>query len=407
MLSPSSAHRWMECPGSLAWPENTAPSPSSVYADEGTAAHTLAQRALTHQKPCEFFLGVEIQPHPTSKVFTVDEEMAEHVQVYVDEVLRRATGCHLYVEHRVDLQPVLGEGQFGTADAVIVDPCGWGVLTVIDLKYGKGERVSAEENKQLMLYALGALNEFSLLYDLGIVRLIIAQPRVAREPQVWELSAEDLRAFGKRAAEQGALAHRALTLEPTSDEALALMHASEKACRWCRVAGGCPVQAAAVQEAVGADFNVIAATPPRVETTQEALSVSYAAVPFVLDWCKAVVAHTERTVREGGRVIGSDGHPLKIVEGKKGNREWKDEAAAEAALVAQLGPKAYKPQEIITASKAAEKLDKKKTEKLWNDIFVPLIERKDGKPVLALGSDPRPPWTGAADETEFEDTMLD
>jgi hypothetical protein len=94
---------------------------------------------------------------------------------------------------------------------------------------------------------------------------------------------------------------------------------------------------------------------------------------------------------------------MKIVEGRQGKRRWVDPGQAEAALVGQLGDKAYEPRSVISAPAAAKLLDRKKTGALWADIFVPLIQRSPGRAILALGSDARPPFKGGAAVEEFED----
>jgi hypothetical protein len=91
------------------------------------------------------------------------------------------------------------------------------------------------------------------------------------------------------------------------------------------------------------------------------------------------------------------------VEGKEGARKWIDETAAEAALTGQIGPKAYSQPKLITAPQAAKILKTKKTEALWADVFEPLISRPRGRPILTIGSDSRPTFTGSATADDFED----
>jgi hypothetical protein len=141
--------------------------------------------------------------------------------------------------------------------------------------------------------------------------------------------------------------------------------------------------------------------PPR-DTVK--LATAYSAVPLIEDWCRAVSAEVHKLVNDGVSVIGPDNQAYKFVEGREGSRAWSDPAQAEAALLGQLGPeKAYAPQKVITAPQAAKLLDKKATKALWADIFESLITKAPGKPVLALGSDPRPPFSGAASADEFEE----
>ena len=100
------------------------------------------------------------------------------------------------------------------------------------------------------------------------------------------------------------------------------------------------------------------------------------------------------------QIIGTDGKPFKIVQGKPGNMAWTDETAAALALTGQLAEKAYAPREVITPSAAKKALGKKRIN-VWTDVLAPLTVRKDGKATLALGSDPRSAYTPAAGADEF------
>lgn len=407
LFSPSAAHRWIECPGSFVYPGNTADSESSAYADDGTASHTFAALALESGQDAAYFVGVTTTVN--GKTYTMDEERASFIQVYLDLVRQHALGKLLLVEHWVDLSSWLGEGQGGTADAGVLDTqC----VTATDLKYGMGEKVDASyldadgirrPNQQLGLYALGLLVDAALLgYSPKKARLIVCQPRLGHIDE-FECDVKDLAQLGARAQGAAEVAGRALV--GTVAQALPFMNPGEKTCRWCRAKAECPKLAAYVAEQVRADFETIAATPP-VEpdvTDTKALGKALIAVPLIKNWCAAVEQAAAMAVAAGTEVVGSDGLPMKFVEGKLGNRSWGDPAAAEAALVGQLADRAYKPRAIITAPEAGKLLDKTKTKQLWTDIFVPLIHRSPGKPLLALGSDTRPPYTGSACASDFEE----
>jgi hypothetical protein len=119
------------------------------------------------------------------------------------------------------------------------------------------------------------------------------------------------------------------------------------------------------------------------------------------------MARTNEMVAANIDIIGPDNKPYKFIEGKQGDRKWKNEKMAEAMLVGVLADKAYQPQKILTASGAAKILDKKKTAETWKDVFVPLIGRAPGKPMLVIGSDPRPAFSPASSADEFETTEED
>ncbi|ENN6416775.1 DUF2800 domain-containing protein, partial [Salmonella enterica] len=161
-LSPSAAHRWMRCTGSLAL-EATQPENTSAFAEEGTRAHALAEKILNARLTGEH-LGTD----------EADLEMLDYILRYVDTVWSLAEGNELMIEQRVDFSHIVGvPDSFGTADAVII---AGNELQIHDLKYGRGVQVDAEHNEQLQLYALGALEQFSMLYDFETVRLFIHQP---------------------------------------------------------------------------------------------------------------------------------------------------------------------------------------------------------------------------------------
>jgi len=151
------------------------------------------------------------------------------------------------------------------------------------------------------------------------------------------------------------------------------------------------------------DKKVIGEQPPVSPVNAPQVARAMLAVPFVSDWCRAVMARANEMVAAGTELIGPDNQPYKFVEGKQGDRKWADEKAAEDALTGVLGDKAYQPQKILTASGASKILDKKKTAETWKDIFVPLIKRAPGKPMLVMGSDPRPAYIPASNSDEFEE----
>ena len=170
-LSPSSAHRWTQCPGSVAL-EAQYPDTGSKFADEGTAAHELAAMALLDDRDASYFVGQVIEVNGVE--YDVDTEMAMQVQKYLDYV--RSIEGELMVEQRLPIEQLTGEpGAGGTADAVIL---AGEELVIVDLKYGRGVKVDAEHNAQLCTYAAAALEEYEFLGDFSQVRVVIVQPRL-------------------------------------------------------------------------------------------------------------------------------------------------------------------------------------------------------------------------------------
>jgi hypothetical protein len=179
-LSPSGSKKWLSCPGSIAL-EAAFPNTSSTYSDNGTAMHTVAKMCLTEHWPASRAVGTKVPvnaPGELGRVVVFTDDMAEMTQGYVDTVRAMGIGNTMLVEHRVDFSAYVGvPGQFGTADAIILQPLEADTyeLIVIDLKTGF-VKVDPEQNTQAMLYALGAYDEFAMAYAIRQVRIGIYQP---------------------------------------------------------------------------------------------------------------------------------------------------------------------------------------------------------------------------------------
>jgi Protein of unknown function (DUF2800) len=406
-FSPSSAERWMTCPGSIALTRDI-PNTTSEYAAEGTAAHTLASRALTYDKPAAFFYGQEIEAD--GRVFVVDDDMANYVQVYLDEVHARTGDGTLMVEQRIQFIEAIGvPGQFGTSDAIILSKdCKR--AAVGDLKYGQGVKVYVEENKQLMTYAVGVLETFDMIMsDVEEVDLFVVQPRLDHIDS-WTVSVERLR---QHAAEMRLAAGAALegcqALEDTGMIPEVLFKPSDDACFFCPAKATCDALRKHVSALVFDDFETLD-DPVKLEVigapavpAGDKLGALYGYLELIEDWCRGVRAEVERQVFAGMTVIGPDGLQMKLVEGKRGNRAWKDEQKAEQILAGLVPPdKLYKPRELVTVSVVDKMFNKKATKAQW-DQLQDLITQSKGKAKVVLGSNPAPPYTADADSSEFED----
>ena len=172
LLSASSSHRWLNCPPSARLCEKYEDT-GSEYAQEGTDAHSLCEYKLKQA------LGMDAAD-PTENLSFYNEEMeqcaldyAAYVLELVEDAKKTCKDPVVLIEQRLDFSRFVKDG-FGTGDCVIIAD---GTLDIVDYKHGKGVEVSAVENPQMMLYALGALELFDGIYDIDTVRMTIFQPR--------------------------------------------------------------------------------------------------------------------------------------------------------------------------------------------------------------------------------------
>lgn len=387
-LSPSGAHRWMACAGSVVL-EASFPDKGSVYADEGTAAHTLAAYCLQDGTDAADFLGETI--HVGERKFVVDPAMAGHVADYVKLVRDLSAGKQLLVERKVPIGHLTGEtGATGTSDAVIIDR-EQGTLIVADLKYGMGVKVDAIGNHQLQMYALGAYEAYSLLADFSHVSMYIHMPRLNHVSE-YHITVEELQEFAERvreAAKAVEAAHSGVYERPAPLWAEQHLQPGEKQCRFCKAKATCPALLAEVTNAVGGepataeDFAQFVPIDTTDGVGDNYLSLAMDKVGLVEDWCKAIRAEVERRLLRGDKVPG-----YKLVEGKQGIRQWVDAGKAEAALKALKLKQDQIFERKLVSPTAAEKVLKGEPEK-W-DKLQGLISRNPGKPSVAPVTDKRP-----------------
>lgn len=376
ILSASGAHRWMACPGSIRL-ANGQPDKASVFAQEGTAAHELAERCLRDGYAADRFIGEEI--HAGGSSFEVDEEMAEAVQLYLDtvraEVMRNTGLGELKVEHKFDLSS-LYPGMFGTNDACVYHESN-GRLVVFDYKHGRGHAVEAVNNPQLLYYAYGAASTLYSDKPLREVELVIVQPRAPHTDgpvRRWALPALDLLDWSAD-----------LLVAARATEALDAPLVSGDHCQFCKAAAICPKLR---------DDSIVAA---QMQFGDKATELSPAQLREILDkadmiedWLHAVRAHALTVLESGGAVPG-----YKLVE-KRAIRKWKGDFPETDLL--RLG---FSRQALYTEKPLSPAQIEKKLAKPLRDKLAELTTKESSGYTLAAESDARPARTAHNAHDEF------
>lgn len=382
-LGASSSHRWMNCAGSIRMSEGIE-DVGSDYAREGTAAHEVGERCLRHGTDAIAYLDtiVAVEDEQGVHHFTVTEEMAEAVQVYVDHIRNRieelggADAVTMFVEHRFDLTPLNPPGpMYGTSDCTLWVPEARH-LDVNDYKHGAGVAVDATENSQLMMYALGAVVELGKRPE--TIRVTITQPRGHHPAGI-------IRSYDFTWAELIAFKEELFDRARATEDPDAPLNPGEW-CRFCPAAPTCPAKREQTQLVTQDMFDVVAppeeaGTLPAPENiTDEQLAFILHNSGQVMDWLRSVEAHVMRRL-ERGKFPG-----YKLVEGRS-NRRWRDEDAVDTYLRGRGLKKDERYKSKLISPAQAEKALKGRDgpplpERLW--------EKPEGKPKLVPEHDKRP-----------------
>lgn len=409
-LGPSSADRWMVCLPSVAFIDMLASKGlvelggSSVYADEGTAAHEIRELSLSLGLDPHHFIGKQI--YVNGAPYEVTQEMCDFLLPGIDWI--RSHTLDPDVEIRVDLSPWL-PGQFGTMDG------GWvsgDTLYASDLKYGMGEQVSAEDNRQQKLYALGYWHYLGRPAAVKKVVVCIDQPR-AGGLKFWECLIEDLLAFGEecrivyeKLQAIHAEADSILTVEDFYARFKDGFNVTQKGCRWCKAKEpskngaymGCPARNDFFTELFQGQFDDLDTDPVFPDPISFDPAKRFFVVSHAKDATKWLAA-----MHEASLAAALDGNPdpgSKAVIGQKGDRYFTDQVKAKEILESALGVGAYKPRQLIgiTDAEKALKPGRKKpgNPEAW-ELLNALVDQPDGKPILVPVEDAREPVKPYAD----------
>ena len=371
LLSASSAHRWLACPPSAVAAE-AYPDQDTDFTREGTLAHEVAEIYANDDA-----IDLEAMTEDLAKEITLEMlACAESYRDYIQE-LKTFDDAIVLLEQRVDFSPWVPEG-FGTCDCILIqkDPVfpDTNTLTIIDYKYGKGVAVSAEDNPQMKLYALGALNDYGIALDVRRVEMHIFQPRL-NNVSTCSLVVEDLLEWGEQ------------KVKPTAAKAFKGKgtYSAGEHCRFCPHAGRCRALAKICTEYVETHDLRVAVPVLAPHELADALRME----PLIQLWLKRIKAQAMDTLLNGGELPG-----WKLVEGRLGNRKWADELKAAEALVAEgYNREDITETKLLSPSQMERVLGKKKAA----DLLEPLIERAQGAPTLAPANDKRPAYDRLAE----------
>ena len=369
ILSASSAHRWLVCTRAPRLEQEFADN-SGEAAAEGSAAHALAEHKL--RKALK-----QRSKRPVSKYDS--DEMETYTDDYVDFVLeiiaRLKQTCSdptILIEQRLDFSRFVPDG-FGTGDCVVI---GDGTLHIIDFKFG-WTLVNAEDNPQMKLYAIAALELFDGIYDISKVSMSIYQPR-RENASTYTVFKESLYQWAEE------------VLVPTAK--LAFEGGGEfvpgEHCQFCRAAVKCRARAEEKLNLARFEFSL----PPIL--TDDDIESILAKLDDLTEWANDIKDYALEAALNHGKRWGG----FKLVEGRSNRRYTNEEAVAETAKAA--GYRDIYRQSLITLTEMEKLMSKAK----FNEILGDLIEKPPGKPVLVPITDKRPEIHTSAKQDFEEET---
>lgn len=396
-FSPSGSKRAMMCPGSIRMQEGIADT-SSVFADEGTSAHSLAEFCLRNDldadRFAEQFVNLDAEEHlrvsPEAvgkRSFLIDAEMVDGVQTYVDvcrEVIALSTpDLEFEYEKWVDLSNIPGmEG--GTADFAAYDPI-TKRLTVADLKYGRGVPVDPQENTQLLCYALGVVNRYHNR-GIGSIELIVVQPRCPHPKgpvRRWETDAVTLLDFEVD-----------LALAAAATEAPDAPLKAGDWCKFCKAEATCPAKRDRVLEITQAEFGPYDEAPTLPVVTQmspDDLARVLRMRTEIGSWFARVDEFAHAEAAHGRGPTG-----FKLVA-KRATRKWKDDQQAAIQLVDAGVTDIWAEPALLSPAKVEPKMPGKNKAERAKALEALTVKESSGT-VLAPMEDPRPAVKAGAEE---------
>lgn len=364
LLSASSSHRWLHCTGAPRL-EATFPDTTSEYAKEGTLAHELCELKL---KKYTTAMAKGTYTRAYNKIKKNElwaPEMDETTDVYLEYIksimLSYKVAPVVVIEKRVDFSQYVPEG-FGTADCIIL---AGDTLHIIDYKHGKGVVVDADHNPQMMLYALGAMHDYSLLYKFNTIKMTIVQPRVNNISE-FEMSSEELRKWGEE------------VVAPKAKEAYEMEGHTFEAGAWC---GFCRAKAQCRTRCEHFDaMHVFTNQDPRLISLEE-LGTFLEHGKDIESWYKDIKEYALSESLAGAEVPG-----WKAVEGR-GSRVFQDgDIAIQTLINGGVDESILYERKVITLAQIEKAIGKK----AFNELVGDQVVKNPGKPTLVVDTDKRP-----------------
>lgn len=371
ILSASASSRWLHCTPSARL-ERKFPDASSPYALEGSRAHAYAEQ----------FLNLFLKTGKTIVAIKDNAEMQEAVQAYVNicvekinEARTASPDAQIKVEQRLDFSRWVPEG-FGTGDMVMVSDK---YFEIVDLKYGKGVPVSAVDNSQMRLYALGMYDAFGYLYGADEVRMTIVQPRLD-SVSTETISVEDLLTWGETVKKKAKIAFKG------GGEFCAGNH-----CRFCKARNTCRAHAEYELKNVKEDLQT-------AELEDFEISDILLRAKGIKTWLDGLEAYALGKALDGYEWPG-----MKLVEGRSNRKITDDEIAAYQLLNAGFGAEViYKPK----ALRSITDLEKLCGKKIFSELMSGVIEKPPGKPTLVSADDKRQALEITNIRNDFDESLL-
>lgn len=375
-LSASGAKKWINCPGSIQLEENFEDKPSQ-FAEEGTNAHALGE-AKIRLATKEYN---RTKYHNAIRNLEITEDMEDYAESYKNYVIERYNSALqktpdaiLMLEQRLDFSKYVPDG-FGTGDAVIISE---GKLEIIDLKYGKGVEVSAVDNPQLRLYALGAYEAFDMLYGFDTVEMTIYQPRLDNISSE-NISVAELLEWGESVKKAAQLAN-----DDSVIECVAGKHCDTG---FCKARPVCRAYAEERQKMAVYDFK-----PPAMLTVAEIADIIEQSASLE-KWAKLVCDYAlEQAYKHGVEYPG-----YKVVEGRS-NRKYSKTDSEVAKILTDNG---YQESDILVHKlKGITDIEKLLGKKTFAEVLGSYVVKPPGKPTLVCSEDKRPAINSAMQAQE-------